>query len=97
MPLLRSKIGSTETPITYPKPEVIKPRIPTYLSLPDAAKKFGLPKKVLTQMIQAGKLEAVRLSSGELLVAAQNNGRNEPQTKAEILYLWVLGSIDIIG
>ncbi len=77
--------SNKETPITNSKPTIVPPRIPTYLSLPDAAKKFGLSEKVLTQMIQTGKLEAARLSSGELLVAAQNNGGNDPQTKAEII------------
>lgn len=65
--------------------KMVNPRIPTYLPLPDAAKKFGLSEKVLTRHIQAGKIEAVQLPSGELLVAAQNNGQDEPRTKEEII------------
>jgi predicted site-specific integrase-resolvase len=62
-----------------------KPKIPTYLPLAEAAEKFGLSKKVLTQMIQAGKIEAVQLPSGELLVAAENGNGHEPQTKEDII------------
>lgn len=52
----------------------LKSKIPTYLPLADAAQKYGLSEKALTQQIQAGKIEAVQLPSGELLVAAENNG-----------------------
>ena len=62
----------------------VKQTIPTYLPLADAAKKFGLPQKVLTQMIQTGKIEAVQLPSGELLVSAEDNG-NTSKTKQEII------------
>lgn len=58
--------------------------IPTYLPLDQAARHYGLSKKVLTQQIQAGKIQAVRLPSGDLLVAAENNGQNY-QTKEEII------------
>ena len=58
--------------------------IPTYLPLPKAAQKYGLSEKVLTQLVQAGKIEAVRLSSGEVLVPA-DNGSKIPQTKDEII------------
>jgi len=62
------------------------PKIPTYLPLTEAAEKFGLSKKVLIQMIQAGKIEAVQLPSGELLVAAEKNGNGHgPRTKDEII------------
>jgi hypothetical protein len=39
---------------------------------------------VLTQQIQAGKIEAVRLPTGELLVAGEKTGQ-ESKTKAEII------------
>jgi hypothetical protein len=58
--------------------------IPTYLPLPKAARKYGLSEKVLTQLVQAGKIEAVRLPSGEVLVPA-DNGSKIPQTKDEII------------
>lgn len=58
--------------------------IPTYLPLPDAAKKYGLSEKALTQLIQTGKIEAVQLPTGELLVAAENNG-SPPKTKEQII------------
>ncbi|MBN1995731.1 MAG: hypothetical protein JW953_23795, partial [Anaerolineae bacterium] len=56
--------------------------IPTYLPLEQAARHYGLPQKVLTQQIQAGKIQAVQLPSGDLLVAAENNGQDY-QTKDE--------------
>lgn len=61
-----------------------KQNIPTYLPLADAEKKFGVSRKVLTQMIQSGKIEAVQLPSGDLLVAADNNDQDY-QTKDEII------------
>lgn len=59
-------------------------KIPTYLPLTEAAKKYGLSEAVLTQQIQAGKIEAVQLPTGELLVAAESNGY-ELKTKEEII------------
>ena len=56
--------------------------IPTYIPLDQAAKRHGVSKKVLTQQIRAGKIQAVQLPSGDLLVAAENNGH---QTKEEII------------
>ena len=47
--------------------------------------KYGLSEKVLTQLIQAGKIGAVQLSSGEVLVAADNNNGHGYKTKAEII------------
>jgi len=58
--------------------------IPTFISLSDAARKFGLPKKVLTEQIQAGKIEAVKLPTGELLVADKLNGYQN-KTKDQII------------
>jgi hypothetical protein len=46
--------------------------IPTYLPLSEAADTYKLSENVLTQLIQTGKIEAVRLPSGELLVPASN-------------------------
>src|SRR5512136_2973136 len=60
-------------------------RIPTYLPLAEAARRHGLSAKVLTQLIQAGKIGAVQLSSGEVLVAADNNNGHGYKTKAEII------------
>ena len=58
--------------------------VPTYLPLSDAAKKFNLSEKALTQLVKAGKIEAVQLPSGELLVAAEDNGK-QLTTKDEII------------
>jgi predicted site-specific integrase-resolvase len=63
----------------------MSPYVPTYLPLSDAAKKYGLSEKVLTQMVQEGKIEAVQLPTGDLLVAAEKNGYNDPQTKEGII------------
>ena len=58
--------------------------VPTYLPLSEAADKYDLSEKALTQLIEAGKIEAVRLPSGEVLVPA-DNGSKAPQTKEEIV------------
>jgi predicted site-specific integrase-resolvase len=58
--------------------------VPTYLPLSDAARKFSLSEKALTQLVKTGKIEAVQLPSGELLVAAEYNG-GKPLTKQEII------------
>lgn len=59
-------------------------KIPTYLPLTEAAKKYDLSETVLIQQIQAGKIEAVKLPTGELLVAAESNG-HELKTREEII------------
>jgi hypothetical protein len=60
----------------------LKSKIPTYLPLPDAARKYGLPEQALTQLIEAGKIEAVQLPSGEILVPDNNQ---KTKTKEEII------------
>jgi len=62
----------------------VNQEVPTFIPLADAAKKYGISEEALTQLIEAGKIEAVQLSSGELLVAAENNGQ-ESKTKEEII------------
>ncbi len=59
--------------------------VPTFLPLADAARKFGLPKKVLTEHIQAGKIEAVKLPTGELLVADKLDNGYQHKTKEQII------------
>jgi hypothetical protein len=64
--------------------------LPTFVSLAEAARQYGVPKKVLTQQVEAGTLEAVRLTTGEILVAAENGQDQHPPadprlTKEEIL------------
>ena len=58
--------------------------VPTYLHLSEAADKYNLSENVLTQLIQAGKIEAVQLPSGELPVAA-NNDSQQIRTKEQII------------
>ena len=58
-------------------------KVPTYIPLVDAAQKYGISEEALTQLIEAGKIEAVQLPSGELLVAADNGSL--PKTKEEII------------
>jgi hypothetical protein len=89
MPVLKSATpNGQEIPHGYavinPPSEIYNPKIPTYLPLDQAAQKLGLSKKVLTQQIQAGKIGAVQLPSGELLVAADNNN-GQYKTKVEII------------
>jgi hypothetical protein len=58
----------------------------TYLSLEEAARKYGVKEKVLTQLIADGMVQARTTPSGEILVVADKNGtRQEPQTKEEII------------
>ena len=65
--------------------EIQNPRIPTYLPFDQAARRYGLSPNLLTQQIQAGKIAAVKLPSGELLVAADNTNGQDYQTKDEII------------
>lgn len=58
--------------------------IPTYIPFDQAVRQYGLSKKVLTQRIRTGKIQAVQLPSGDLLVAAESNGQDY-QTKEEII------------
>ena len=58
--------------------------VPTYLPFSDAAIRLRLSEKALTQLVKAGKIEAVQLPSGELLVAAENNG-GKTQNKQKII------------
>ncbi len=58
--------------------------VPTFIPLVEAAQKYNLSEKALTQLIQTGKIEAVQLPNGELLVAAESNG-HKPKTKEQII------------
>ena len=58
-------------------------KLPTVLPLPDAARKYNLTEQALTQLIEAGKIGAVQLPSGEILVPADNNRKGK--TKDEII------------
>lgn len=62
--------------------QTLELEVPTYLPLSEAANKYNLSENVLTQLIQAGKIEAVRLPSGELLVSAENG---QSKTKEMII------------
>ncbi|MCQ3976158.1 MAG: hypothetical protein DPW09_22245 [Anaerolineae bacterium] len=59
---------------------------PTYLSIEEATRKYGVEKKVLTQLIEAGMIETRETPTGEMLVVADKNGNgHKPQTKEEII------------
>ncbi len=59
---------------------------PTYLSIEEATHKYGVEKKVLTQLIEAGMIETRETPTGEMLVVADKNGNgHKPQTKEEII------------
>jgi hypothetical protein len=59
---------------------------PTYLSLEEAARKYGVKEKVLTQLIADRMLQTRTTPSGEILVVADKNGNSqEPRTKKEII------------
>jgi hypothetical protein len=57
-------------------------KVPTFLPFSDAAHKYNLSEKALTQLIETGKIEAVQLPSGEVLVSAENG---QPISKEDIL------------
>lgn len=61
-----------------------KAGLPTYLPLREAARRGNFSESMLTQLIRTGKIEAVKLPSGEVLVPANINGQ-EPETKAQII------------
>jgi hypothetical protein len=50
-----------------------KLNISTYIPLSETAQEHGVSEQALTQLIQAGRIDAVQLPSGELLVAAENS------------------------
>ena len=58
--------------------------LPTYIPLPEAADKYDVSENVLTQLIQTGKIDAVQLPSGEVLVSANNNPQ-EFKTREQII------------
>lgn len=59
-------------------------KIPTYLPLPEVARQFGYSEELLVQLIEAGRLEAVRLSSGEILIPA-NTDPQKIKSKKQII------------
>lgn len=67
-----------------PSIQSLELEVPTYLPLSEAADRYNVSENVLTQLIQAGKIEAVRLPSGELLVSA-NNDPQKIKTKKQII------------
>ena len=66
--------------------------VPTYIPLSEAAEKYNLSENVLTQLIQAGKIEAVRLPSGELLVSAENGQSKTREMIINEKYLHLKGN-----
>jgi hypothetical protein len=62
----------------------LKSKIPTYLPLPDAARRYGLSEEALMQLVGNGNIQAVQLPTGEVLVAAESNG-SPPKTKEQII------------
>ncbi len=57
--------------------------VPTYLPLPEAAKKYNIPENRLTRMIQDGRIEGAQLPSGELLVS--DDDLSQAKTKEQII------------
>ena len=57
--------------------------VPTYLPLPEAARKYNISVNVLTRMIRDGRIDAAQLPSGELLVSDLDMMRGI--TKQEII------------
>ena len=45
--------------------------LPVYLPLAEAARKYNISVKLLTRLVQDGKIEAVQLPSGEVAVSEQ--------------------------
>jgi hypothetical protein len=57
-----------------------------YLTVEEAAHKYGVKKRVLTQLIEDGMVQTRKTSTGDLLVVADKNGNGqESQTKEEII------------
>jgi len=46
--------------------------LPTFLPLPEAAKKFGMTEAILYERVEAGTIAAGILSSGEIVVSKDN-------------------------
>ena len=52
----------------------------------EAARKYAVEEKVLTQLIEAGMIETHETPTGDVFVVAEKNGNGpEPQTKEEII------------
>ena len=71
-------IQDREQPNAHPKAK--HSRLLTPLS--NAAARMNVTEKALPQMVEAGTIAAIQTPSGELLVAADDNGY---QTKEEII------------
>ncbi len=59
------------------------PSLPTFISLADAVRKYKIPEDVLTRLIQDGRIDAVQLPSGELVVS--DNDLSQTKTKEQII------------
>jgi predicted site-specific integrase-resolvase len=57
--------------------------LPTFLPFEEAAQKHSISPKVLTQLIETGKVEAARLPSGEIVVSDADLAK--AKTKAQII------------
>ena len=61
---------------------MILPSIPTYIPIKDAAKKYGYALAELKRLAQSGKIKAVQLPDGDMVVS--ENSMNEKIRKEDL-------------
>jgi hypothetical protein len=57
--------------------------LPTYIPLEEAARRYGLSRDVLTQLIEDDRIEAVTTAQGDILVS--DDGAKQTKTKEQII------------
>jgi predicted site-specific integrase-resolvase len=58
--------------------------LPTYIPLPEAARKFGMAEAKLRDMVEKGTIKAGKLPTGEIVVSEQDTQAQKPMPKEEL-------------
>lgn len=58
--------------------------VPTLIPIPEAALRYGLAEASLRALVKEGKIRAGKLSSGELVVSAEDIDAQKPTPKEEL-------------
>jgi len=59
--------------------------LPTFIPLPEAARKYDVSETLLTRLIQDGRINAARLPSGDILVSDNGGDLSSIKTKEQII------------
>ncbi|MFZ6026689.1 MAG: hypothetical protein ACOYYS_03150 [Chloroflexota bacterium] len=55
--------------------------VPTLIPIPEAARRYGLAEASLRALVKEGKIRAGKLSSGEIVVSAEDTEAQKPTPK----------------